>query len=813
MREQLVDCKIALRLYLRTPVSSLIAVVVLAVGIACVSALLSLYVDLVLKPFRGIQSPDELVTVASVDGSTMRFDLAEQMSQEVTSLEKVVSIFFRPNFPIGRDGERVTIEFAVRGFFDSIRPKLALGRGFEPGEHDRYAEPVVVISNRYWREHYAGRPSVLGETIELVGPQWSDGGAAPAEFRIVGVMAPGFRGMTHDDVDIWAPLERIVEFLEPGGYEKALAGLYVLNFGRLRPGATVATAAREIETRYDEYKKARNIPASSRIEVAKGVVRDIAVYRDAERQLRLFLAGSILLALVAAANTSLFLLARAPGRRRELAIRMSLGAPLTRLARQMLTEASLVVAAGALLGVLVSVWLASFVRSQAFLNGVTWSDVTLLDWRVLGLVALFLGTVTLLVSLAPILALEHVTLAPFTRLGAVRATLWQRLAGTVQIATAGVLGGAAIAFVWFLVPIVFGDPGYRTDNRYAVRFFSSAFLARLSGRTTPPPVESAAINAAHERELIEGLPGVSGVTLSALVPGWQQSLEKRQVPDPVDPSRGFTIVYAQIDSQFVGVMGLRLLRGRVPADDETGASLVNRTLARHLFGRDDVVGERLEISGAEQPSTEIVGVLEDLSFLHPASEVDPALFRILPPSPIVATGVIESSLKAAELQRQLQDRFDSGELQLGWADVVRPLGEIREDEIAPDRARGLLTLGTAILVVVLAAFGFYGIQHYLVNAARHEYAIRVSLGATPAALVRLVVRRGLVLGLPGLVLGAPLAFIAVAWLRDHFLSRQISPGAVTIGVVFGLTLLMLAASLGPAHLARRADPVAALRDD
>src|SRR5262245_3282456 len=197
MREQFADCKIALRLYLRTPVSSLIAVVVLAVGIAFVSALLSLYVDLVLKPFRGIQDPDRLVTIA-FESMTARFELSERLSQEVTSLEKVVGIYSRRNFPIGRDGERVTVEFATRGFFDSIRPRLALGRGFEPDEHDRNAEPVVVISNRYWREHYAANAGVLGQTIELVGEQWLDGAPAPTEFRIVGVMVPELRGITND---------------------------------------------------------------------------------------------------------------------------------------------------------------------------------------------------------------------------------------------------------------------------------------------------------------------------------------------------------------------------------------------------------------------------------------------------------------------------------------------------------------------------------------------------------------------------------------------------------------------------------------
>lgn len=820
MREQLVDCKLALRLYLRTPISSVIAVGVLAVGIAFVTALLSLYVDLALRPFRGIQDSDGLVTIAYVNGSLLRFDFTERMSEEVTSLESVVGIRRMENLPLGRDGERVTVEYASRGFFDGIRPQLALGRGFDPSEHDRYAEPVVVISDRYWRERYDRDPAVLGETTEFVPPQPSEAGPVPTEFRIVGVMAPELRGLTGDDIDVWVPFERILPFIAPGDYEATRAESYLHSFGRLRRGVTAEALVREIQARYDEYAEARGFPADSRIDAVNGIVRDTGVHRDAERQLQLFLAAGVLLALVAAANTSLFLLARAPGRRRELAIRMSLGARLARLAKQLLNEAGLLVVAGALLGLLVSVWLASFLRSLAFLNRATWRDVTLLDWRVLSLVGIFLVVLTLLVSLAPILALKRVSLAPSSRLGAVRVTLWQRLAGTVQISIAGVLGGAAIAFVWFLVPIVFGDPGYQIENRYSVAFLSSAFY----GRATTRSPQIAVIDAAQQREVIEALPGVRGVTLSDLAPGQMQGrLQERQVRDPRDPSRETPIGYVRIDSEFVDVLGLKLLYGRVPTEDEIGASLVNRALARRFFEHDDVVGERLEVSGAANPGTEvaadprteIVGVLEDLSFLHPAAAIEPTLFRNLPPPPrlVVFTGVIESLLGAAELQRQLQARFDSGELALGQPNVVIPVGDFRERNIAPDRARGLLTLSTAILVVILAAFGLYGTQHYLVSAARHEYAIRVALGATPGVLVRLVVRRGLVLGLPGLVLGTPLAFIAVAWLRDHFLSRQISPAVVTIGVALGLTLLMLVASLGPARLARHADPAQALRDD
>jgi lipoprotein-releasing system permease protein len=163
------------------------------------------------------------------------------------------------------------------------------------------------------------------------------------------------------------------------------------------------------------------------------------------------------------------------------------------------------------------------------------------------------------------------------------------------------------------------------------------------------------------------------------------------------------------------------------------------------------------------------------------------------------------------LQKEFQEVGRA--LNLNMNGNVVSLAKARSDLLAPDRARGFLTIATAVLVVLLAAFGFYGTQRYLVTAGRREYAIRASLGAGPRALGRLVMKRGLMLGLPGLVLGVPLAFILVAWLRDDYISRSVSPLAVSVAIALGLVALLLVASLGPARLARRTQPAPLLRQD
>src|SRR5690606_31590614 len=185
---------------------------------------------------------------------------------------------------------------------------------------------------------------------------------------------------------------------------------------------------------------------------------------------------------------------------------------------------------------------------------------------------------------------------------------------------------------------------------------------------------------------------------------------------------------------------------------------------RLLFGRDDVVGERIPGNRRwNAEGAEIVGVLENLPFEHPAAPVKPRVFSAAGG----LTAVVETTMTAADL-RQAFDRLIAAGVIDAQISGIQPLDALRKELLAPDRARGFLTIATAALVVVLAAFGLYGTQRYLVAAGRREYAIRAALGAGPKAIGRLVVWRSWLLGLPGLVMGGLFAFIVVAWLRDDF---------------------------------------------
>jgi putative ABC transport system permease protein len=435
---------------------------------------------------------------------------------------------------------------------------------------------------------------------------------------------------------------------------------------------------------------------------------------------------------------------------------------------------------------------------------------------VLALLGAFLLTLAVLVALAPVLGLKRLGIAASSRQIAARASLAQRFAGALQVSIAGALGGAGIAFGWYLVSLNLADPGYEIRNRQVVQFSLDLAAVIASSRTRTGnyqlnTLNSVAVEMARRVEVIEAIPGISAVSLGTPIPGLSNR-STFQIPDPADPTAQIRLRTGSIDARYVDVLGLDLLYGRTLTEGETRAVLVNEALARKFFGSDNVVGESIRTSTRPEDSgLEIVGVLKDLSFDHPSADVEPMMFRLMTNS-LNTVALVDTALTSAALQQALEQISGSGDIEVRVGSV-RPLRQLRDTLIAPDRARSWLTIGAAALVVLLAAFGFYGTQRYLVTAGRREYAIRASIGAGPKALGQLVMRRGLMLGLPGLVLGALLAFIAVAWLRDGFVSRSVSPLAVTVVVAVGLVLLLAAASFGPARQAMRTQPAPLLREE
>jgi ABC-type antimicrobial peptide transport system permease subunit len=824
MRTVIADCRFAVRLYVATPYASLVLVTILAVATAFAGAFLSLYVDLSLRPHPGFAESGRIATVGrNGNGSLLGlpFEITQRLADDMVTVDSAVASSVT-NVLIGEELERVPLEMVSRNFFDGMRPLLAIGRGFLTEEHTIAANPVAIISYRFWQQRFGGDPNVLGTVIDVSRdpevPYWQVAnspftqGAAhfvtpgrpeqeTTQFRIVGVMAESLGGFAHPETMLFAPLERALSLFV--GSPDLLARLSPPTFVRRAAGMSIEAVVTELEGRFGR-ELSENYPFSgSRLDGIDGIVLDMSVKRDATRQLKHFLGGSILLALTAAANVSLFLLARAPGRRRELGIRMAVGAPRRRLARQLATEAGLMVIAATVLGLVLSIWLNLYLRGLAFLNEAEWRNVTLLDWRVFSLFGILAVCLTLFVSLAPVLDIMRHSIAAASRQVVARPSLAQILAGTAQIAIASVIGAAAVSSGWYLSSLIFGHPGYETTDRYLAQYDLNRSGVDFS-------VEGAFLETARRREAIEAIPGIEAVAFGRPVPGDEQRyISGSQFTDPDDPANPIEGRVGMIDSRFVDVTGLRLLSGRTLADNDVGV-LVNQTMARALWGREDVIGQQLPASSNLRGEPEVIGVLEDLSFGHPSANVHAYVFTA-GINPSYGTMVIQSDLTIAELQQQLDRLTTEGAIDI-YVTGIQTLDAVRNGLIAADRGRGFLTITATTLVVILAVFGFHGTQRFLVTAGRREYAIHAALGAGPRALGTLVTRRGLASSLPGLVLGGLLAFIVLSYLSDDRVARGSSPTIITLLVMFGLTLILLAATIGPARQAKSVEPAQLLND-
>ena len=813
------DLRHAIRVYGATPLASAIAVVALAVATAFVAALLSLWSDLAFDGHRGFERSDELITVGPANtsgiGGLQAWAIAEYDAATVT-LQGLAGSDVSVSPCIERSGERVCsqAELVTAGYFEMLRPRLSLGSGFSADDHRADAEPVVVISDDLWRREFERRPDVIGASLALVHSRMTGYPGGPVntpeptfedrhhQVRIVGVMAPEMHGTLERGprIDFWMPHERMApDFASVG------AITMLISVGRLAADTTLEQAQAELEQRYPpgsaELRQLTMGPASTgRLVAVAGVATAPAMVSDGRRQVGIFLAGTLLLAIVAACNASLFLLSRAPTRRRELGIRVSIGATVQRLARQLATEAGLLVVAATAAGVLLSLWLAALLRNLAVFEDVRWRDLPTLDWRVLTMIVGLAAALCVVVALAPLLGLRREGIAAAAREASARAGWGQRLAGTAQVCIAAVVSAVAVAFAWQFVAFATADRGFEMRDISVIRISN-----RLTGR------EQGLTNADREAlrvdrlESIANLPGVQAAALASSVPG--EAVRARRYPAEELPAFELPdgevwLARREFDGGFTDVLDLELAYGRSFEAADANPILVNETMAQSLWGRSNVVGEAFR-------QFTVVGVLRDVNFGHPA---EPVVATYFARAGLVYDALVQSALPPGELTTLLQQQIDAGVLNLE-IDGVERLADVWNAQLAADRARIRMSAAAAALIVLLAAFGFYGTQRYLVAAGRREYAIRAAIGANPRSLGRLVLRRGLELGLPGLLFGSLFAWIAVAWLRDDFVTASVPAFGVAAVVALTLLALVIAASLGPSRLVRNTAPAPLLRED
>ena len=811
------DVRYGVRMMMRSPGFTIVAILTLAVGIGANTAIFSVVNGVLLNPLPFPQ-PEQLVSLSEskpnfATGSISYLNFRDwQRNHTFSSMAISRSISF--SLTGSGEAEQLKAELLSSDYFSLLGVKPVLGRMFAPGEDEVGAAPIVLISAGLWKRKFGSSPDVLGRTITL------DGGG----FTIVGVIPADFDLSTRSfrNSEIYVPIGQWKNnFLLNRG-----AGLGIHGLGRLKPGVSIEQA------RADMDEVTRNLIAAYP-DTDKGIGATVFPLKQdmlgEVRPLLLLLLGAVcFVLLIACVNVANLVLARSTSRAREFAIRAALGAGKGRLIRQLLTESILLGIAGGGLGLLLAIW-ATRIALQHLPVTLPRAAGVGIDARVLLFtiaisvgVGIIFGLVPALKSLKPVL---QVTLNEGGRGGSGARHRAQSIFVVVEMALALVLLAGAGLMVRTLAQLWSQDPGFNPRNV-------------LTFNLSPPPSlmnSNAETVRAFSRELnrrIAATPGVQAVSMTwAALP---MSGDDEDVfwldghPKPASQNEMNWAVKYVVDPDYLKVMQIRLRRGRffTPQDNERAPSVavIDDTLARKYFGSDDPIGKRLRITeneGMGDGTTEIVGVVGHVNQWGLASDAQNLQAQIYLPAMQMSDGftVLVSYGTSAVMRYSgsapgIIDSIRDTSRKMNSEQVVygeQTMDEIISDSIS-DRKFSMVLLGTfAALALLLSSIGIYGVISYLIGQRTHEIGIRMALGAQRNDVLVLVLSEGVRLTLIGAAIGIAAA-LGLTRLMANLLYGVSATDPLTFAAVpiVLLGVAMLACYI-PARRAMRVDPMTALR--
>jgi predicted permease len=822
------DLHYGLRALRRSPGFTAIAVLSLALGIGANTAIFTL-IDAVMLRSLPVRSPNELVAIGDVTrpgGLSFGPGNVEVFSCPLfRRLSGQISVF-SGMFASGRV-DQVTVridggaEEPVRGrmvsgsFFDVLGVEPALGRTFAPSEdREPGASPVVVLSHDYWERRFARDPAILGRTLKVNG----------AVLTVVGVGPRGFTGeVVGNTADIWVPLS-MQAAIKPGydWFQKTDIN-WLLLMGRLRPGVGVAQARAQIGTLAIQDAIDLAGPALSADDVReirrKGVTVEpggqgfSALRSQVSRPLLTLMIVVGLVLLIACANIANLLLARSTSRRKEISVRLAIGASRPRLVRQLLTESILLAALGGAAGLFLAFAGTGLILKLASGGGAP----VPLDVRPNPSMLAFTAGISLLTGilfgLTPALRSTRVDLAGALKesgRGVAGSSGWQlgKLLVVAQVALSLLLLVGAGLFVRSLVNLETLDVGYSRSNIAVLKVDPTA-----SGY----PVAQQLPMARRLIEHLRSIPGVTGVTVSenGIFGSTDSGSDGFQV-EGYNPTRREDMIASvdQIGPHYFGVVGVPLLAGREFDDsDDIGGPhvvIVNRTLVRFYFGNRDPIGKHIVDDGTRYT---IVGVAKDMKERALKSVTERRYYlpfyqitdRIYGFNFEMRTRGDAAKLLAA-IRRETQS-FD-GDLKIV---SLAPVSRLIDQSITDERLVAELSGFFGVLALLLAATGLYGVMAYATSRRASEIGLRMALGADRRDVIRMVLRETLVLVAAGIAIGLPAA-LAAGRLVAETLARVSASDPVTIGgATVVLLLVALVAGWVPAYRASRIDPISALR--
>lgn len=817
------DIRYAVRRLGSRPGFTAVAVVSLALGIGANTAVFTLLDDLVFAD-PGFEDVASLVEIYPAEGGRVGLDAlsypelddirrgTEEVFQGVAATSLTLVQWNRPT-----ESETLAAEIVTGNYFDLLGLEPAVGRGFLP-EEDRVpgAHPVVVISHGLWKRAFGADPNAVGATLRLNGRPYTVVGVAPRDMH---TFIPGIA------TDVWAPL-MMVNQLNPfaGDMLEARGNHNLFAKGRLRPGVSTARAQDALDRvtartreRYERYADDWSLLAVPTAEVGIHPLLDRVLYPASA----MVLAVVALVLLIACVNLVSFLLAQAADRRKEISVRLALGAGRGSLIRQLLTETVLVSLAGGAVGIVLAVWGLQAMAEVEPPVAVPMDLSVSPDAGVLGaglalalLSGLLFGLLPALQSTRPNLTAALKTEGSAS--GGETGRRWGMRGALVvgQVAVSLCLLTGSGLFLRSLQAARSVDPGFGHEPTAIVSLGllpsrydgveATRFLRRLSDQA-------------------ESLPGVRATGIVDNLPLGGTSFTSRTVNvDGVEPPpgrQGHQIDAVVVDGDYFDAAGVPLLAGRTfgPQDEPDGrpVMIVSRAMAERFWREGSGSPEQgalgREVVGTDGTRWRVVGVARDTKVRTLGEGPTPSLYLPLSQNPrfqvqvLARTGADPHGVarRTAELARQLDPEVQVIETKT----VDEHLGFM----LFPFRFGGTLLSILGVLALVLATIGLYGVVSYAVASRRREVGIRMSLGAKASQMVTLMLTDGLRLVALGAVLGLGLAYLAASALESLLFGVDPHDPTTYVGVTAVLVVVAAAASLVPALRASHVDPVETLR--